>query len=235
MKKTNRNLMLCAMIFVVSLVVANMVTAKTFTTGIPLFGHDIILPGAVFCYALTFLMTDVVGEIWGKREAQTVVLCGFVCQVFALILVLFTQTLPAVNPDMQHAYDMLLGQNAVFVLGSMTAYLLSQSWDVVIFHKLRNHFVSNTGEGVAKRWIWNNASTMTSQIIDTAVFIIISFGFGMGWIFHLETLPQLGGMIVGQYLLKFVLATLDTPVFYFLTRRSHAGLQVGKQVSVLDA
>ena len=48
MKKTNRNLMLCAMIFVVSLVVANMVAAKTFTTGIPLFGHDIILPGAVF-------------------------------------------------------------------------------------------------------------------------------------------------------------------------------------------
>ena len=117
----------------------------------------------------------------------------------------------------------------------MTAYLLSQSWDVLIFHKLRNHFVSSTGEGVAKRWIWNNASTMTSQIIDTAVFIVISFGFGMGWIFQLETLPQLGGMIVGQYLLKFVLAALDTPVFYFLTRRNHAGLQVGKQASVLDA
>ena len=70
MKKTTNNLILCNMLFAVSLVIANVVTAKTIETGIPLFGGTIQLPGAAVCYAITFLMTDVIGEIWGKKEAN---------------------------------------------------------------------------------------------------------------------------------------------------------------------
>ena len=91
MKRTTRNLMLCGMVFAVSLVISNVVTAKTIATGIPLFGSTIALPGAAVCYAITFLMTDVVGEIWGRKEARDVVLCGFVCQVLATLLILLTQ------------------------------------------------------------------------------------------------------------------------------------------------
>ncbi len=222
MKKTNENLMLCAMVFAVALVISNVVTAKTIATGIPLFGSTIALPGAAVCYAITFLMTDVVGEIWGRKEAQTIVCFGFACQILATCLILLTQVLPATSAEMQVAYDMLLGQNAIFVVGSMTAYLLSQSWDVYVFHKIRNHFIEKGPQGVRKRWIWNNASTMTSQIIDTVVFIGISFGLGFGWLFSAETLPQLGAMMVGQYFLKFLLAALDTPIFYVLTRKHHA-------------
>ncbi len=236
MKRTNRNLMLCAMVFAVSLVVSNMVTAKTVQTGIPLFGSTIAVPGAALCYAITYLMTDVIGEIWGRKEAQTIVWGGFACQLIALVLILITQALPAVNPDMQSAYDMLLGQNAVFVVGSMTAYLLSQSWDVQVFHRLRNRFmVKDEATAPKKRWIWNNASTMTSQIIDTVVFIGISFGFGFGWLFDSAMLPTLGAMMVGQYILKFAMAALDTPLFYFLTRKSHAKVQIGNEASAFDA
>ncbi|MGI6215981.1 MAG: queuosine precursor transporter [Coriobacteriales bacterium] len=219
MKKTNRNLMLCAMVFSVVLVTSNVITAKTVQTGIPLFGSTISVPGAVLCYAITFLMTDVIGEIWGRKESQTVVLCGFICQIISTTLIVITQFLPATSSDMQAAYEMLLGQNVAFVIASMTAYLLSQSWDVFIFHKIRNRIIGNGGsEG--KRWIWNNASTMTSQIIDTFFFIGIGFGVGMGWLFDASMVPQLFAMMVGQYVVKLIIAALDTPFFYLMTRHA---------------
>ena len=217
MKKTNTNLMLCAMVFAVALVISNVITAKTVQTGIPLFGSTILVPSAVICYCVTFLMTDVIGEIWGREEARTVVLGGFACQVLATCLILVGQALPAADADMQAAYDMLLGQNAVFVVASMAGYLLSQSWDVFVFHKIRDRMLAG-GSTERSRWVWNNASTMTSQLIDTVVFIGIAFGLGFGWLFDPAAIGQLGAMMVGQYLCKLVLAAIDTPVFYFLTR-----------------
>ena len=219
MKKTNANLMICAMVFAVALVIANVVTAKTVQTGIPLFGSTILVPSAVVCYCVTFLITDVVGEIWGKAEARTIVIGGFFCQVIALCLILLAQALPAADANMQSAFDMLLGQNAVFVVASMAGYLLAQSWDVFVFHKIRDRVLANGGSA-RSRWIWNNASTMTSQLIDTVVFIGIAFGLGFGWFFDPAMTSTLAGMMVGQYLCKFALAALDTPVFYFLTRNA---------------
>ena len=225
MRKTNTNLMLCAMVFAVALVISNVVTAKTVQTGIPLFGSTILVPSAVICYCITFLMTDVVGEIWGRKEAQAVVFGGFFCQVLACVLILIAQALPAADADMQKSFDMLLGQNWVFVIASLTAYLCSQSWDVYVFHRLRNHFLAGKADAhgelprSGKRWIWNNASTMTSQVIDTVIFIGIAFGLGFGWFFDSAMWGTLAGMMVGQYLCKFVLALLDTPFFYLLTRR----------------
>lgn len=217
MKKNNWNLILLSMIFAVSLVISNVVTAKTIETGIKLIGGmTISIPGAALCYAITFLMTDVIGEIWGKKEANKVVLFGFICQTIATLLIIFTQILPATNPDMQNAYDMLLGQNIIFVVGSLVAYFISQSWDVYIFHKIRDKYIAKHGSTAGGRWIWNNASTMTSQILDTVIFIGISFGLGFGWLWNNPI--GLLNMFIGQYLVKFILAALDTPIFYLLTR-----------------
>ena len=207
------------MVFAVALVIANVVTAKTVQTGIPLFGSTILVPSAVVCYCITFLMTDIVGEIWGRKEARTIVIGGFACQVLALCLILVAQALPAADPAMQASFDMLLGQNGVFVIASMAGYLLAQSWDVFVFHKIRNRVLAQGGS-VRSRWIWNNASTMTSQLIDTVVFISIAFGIGFGWLFDPAMIGQLGAMMVGQYLCKLALAALDTPIFYFLTRNA---------------
>ncbi len=227
MKKTNRNLMLCGMIFAVALVVSNMIAAKTIQTGIPLFGSTIVVPSAVICYCITFLMTDVVGEIWGRAEAQQIVKWGFVCQIIACCLIALGQIMPAADQGMQVSYEMLLGQNVVFVIASLSGYVLSQSWDVYIFHKIRNYFLAHD-KGSSWRWVWNNASTMTSQIIDTVVYIGIAFGLGMGWLFDPTMMPTLAAMIVGQYICKFLLAALDTPFFYLMTRKEHAPRQVDK-------
>lgn len=76
MRRTEHNLSLLRMIFAVGLVISNVVTAKLIYTGISLFGTTITLPGAALCYAITFLMTDVIGELWGKGEANKTVLQG---------------------------------------------------------------------------------------------------------------------------------------------------------------
>ena len=120
--------------------------------------------------------------------------------------------------------------NWIFVIGSLVAYFASQSWDVWFFHKIRNKFDANP----KKRWIWNNASTMTSQIIDTVLFIGISFGLGFGWLFKSEMHLPLISMMIGQYALKFILAALDTPFFYLLTRRRKgANDHVGNQTEIV--
>lgn len=217
MKRTETNLSLLRMIFAVSLVISNVVTAKLIFTGLKIFGVAVTLPGAAVCYAITFLMTDVIGEIWGKREANKTVLLGFICQVIASLLILLTQHLPAADPAMQKAYTAILGQNYIFVIGSLVAYFASQSWDVWVFHKIREKHLAKSGTKKA-RWIWNNGSTMTSQIIDTVLFIGISFGIGFRWLFTREMLLPLAAMMIGQYLLKFCLAVIDTPFFYILTR-----------------
>lgn len=218
MRKNNKNLMLLSMLFAVALVIANVVTAKVIQTGIPLFNSTITLPGAALCYAITFLITDVVGEIWGKDEANKIVRFGFIAQIMATMLIVFTQFLPAVDSAMQESYNMLLGQNVVFVIGSLVAYLCSQTWDVWVFHKIREKFVTKTGNNKS-RWIWNNLSTMTSQIIDTVIFIGIAFGLGFGWLFDSSMWSTFGAMMIGQYLIKFIIALLDTPFFYLLTRK----------------
>lgn len=219
MKKTEHNLSLLRMIFAVSLVISNVVTAKLIFTGIMLFGVTITLPGAALCYAITFLMTDVIGEIWGKAEANKTVIQGFICQVIATLLIIFTQHLPAADQSVQEAYNTILGQNYIFVIGSLVAYFASQMWDVWVFHKIRDRYIQKHGNTNGGRWIWNNASTMTSQIIDTVLFIGISFGLGFGWLMDRNMWAMLGAMMIGQYCLKFILAAIDTPIFYLLTRK----------------
>ena len=73
---------------------------------------------------------------------------------------------------------------------------------------------------IKRSWLWNNGSTITSQIWDTVIYAVISFGFGLGWVHTHEGRMQLIGIIIGQYLLKACLALLDTPFFYFFTRNA---------------
>lgn len=218
MKKNNRNLAMLITFFVISIVIANVVGARTITTGLHIGNIELALSGGAITYAVTFLCTDIIGEIWGKGTAKNVVKYGFVGQVFATACIMITGALPATDVAMDSTYQTLLGQNWVFVIGSLCAYLVSQTWDVVIFHAIRDRYVAKRGSTKGGRWIWNNGSTLTSQIWDTVIYATISFGFGLGWLFTPDGRAQLLGIMIGQYLLKATLALLDTPFFYFFTR-----------------
>lgn len=216
MGKTDKNLRLLIIIFITSLIISNIVTGKLVATGIFLFNTQVILPGAMFCYALTFLITDVIGEIWGKAEANECVKLGFIAQLLALILILLTKYLPVYNPDVQNAYNIILGQNGIYVGASLLAYLIAQKWDVFVFHATRTFCIKKFGK-LKHKWIWNNLSTITSQFLDTIIFITLAFGLGYQWLFTNKIGLLL--MILGQYLFKCILAILDTPIFYFLTKK----------------
>lgn len=218
MKKTQNNLYLLYTIFCTVLVTANAISSKIFTTGIPLFGSTITLTVGAICYPVTFLVTDIIGEIWGAKEASDAVKYGFICQVISTIFVAVAKLLPAVDPEMQTSYVMLMSQNWVFVLASLSAFVVSQSWDVYIFHRIRTAYINKHGSRAGGRWIWNNASTMTSQLFDSVIYVIVAFGFGFGWLFDASMYGTMFAMIIGQYLVKFIIAFLDTPIFYLLTR-----------------
>ena len=98
----------------------------------------------------------------------------------------------------QAAFQTTLQLTERIVLGSLVAYVVSQNWDVRVFHKLKE---MTDGRHL---WLRNNVSTMTSQALDTVIFITIAF-YGV-----LPVVP----MIIGQYIVKLLIAALDTPFIY---------------------
>lgn len=208
MKKTETNLTILNCLFITSLLVANVVASKVVTF------WGLVVPAAIVAYPLTFLMTDVIGEIWGKEEANKTVKIGIVCQLASLLMIGIAILLPvAPFADNQAEFKSILGSSFRVVFASLIGYICSQSWDVWIFHKIRNAYIKKHGSTKGGRWIWNNASTMTSQIIDTAIFITIAF---------VGTVPNVFTMIASQYFIKLIYAALDTPFFYLLTNKKRS-------------
>lgn len=216
MKKTNKNLAGLIVVFVTSLLTANIISSNgMILTGVYIGSVQLLAPAAVLAYALTFLATDIIGQIWGKKEANFAVLMGLIAQVICSALIYLTPILFKrwfVGSDTYTALNSL----GWFTLGSLIAYMCSQTWDVYVFHKIKDWAKIKYGEEKynRQRWLWNNGSTMTSQIIDTVIFIGIGFGIGLGM-----RGGDLLGLMIGQYCIKWCLALLDTPIFYLLTRK----------------
>ena len=205
MKRNETNLILLNSVFVTSLVVSNILASKIVTF------WGLVIPSAIVAYPITFLMTDVIGENYGKEEANKTVKIGIICQIMSLILISLAILLPvAPFADNQLEFKSILGSSLRVVCASLISYVCSQSWDVWVFHKIRDMYISKHGSTDGGRWIWNNASTMTSQIIDTAIFITLAF-----W----GKVPNIFTMIVSQYVIKFIYALCDTPFFYIMTNK----------------
>jgi uncharacterized integral membrane protein (TIGR00697 family) len=201
MQKTDRNLLILNGLFITSLLIANVLSAKIVSF------WGMVIPAAIVAYPLTFLMTDLIGEIWGKEQANKAVKLGFICQIASLVMIGLAILLPvAPFADNQAQFKSIMGQSFRVVAASLVAYYCSQSWDVWIFHKIRSMSTKH-------KWIRNNVSTMTSQMIDTAIFITIAF---------IGVVPNIWTMIISQYIIKVVYAALDTIPFYLLTKGSEA-------------
>ena len=220
MKKTDKNLYLLYMILATGLVTANCIASKVFVMPFNLFSSAVTLTTGAICYPLTFLITDIIGELWGREKANIAVRWGFVCQLISTAIIIIARYLPATETVMQDSYVTLLGQNWVFVLASLTAYTVSQHWDVWVFHNIRDSYIKKHGSTKGGKWIWNNASTCTSQMLDSVIYVVIAFGFGFGWLLDSNMHGVMINMIIGQVLVKVVIALLDTPIFYLCTRGS---------------
>lgn len=187
--------------FVAALIAANVVSGKIVTLG------GLFVPAGVLAYSITFAMTDVLCEVWGRNATQVVVRTGFAVQLLVWVLIALAIRVPAAPfwPH-QEAYASVLGSTNRIIAASLIAYLISQSFDVWVFNRIKR------ASGGRHLWLRNNASTVLSQTLDTVVFITLAFGGQM------DLMPLIGGQLV----VKWIIALLDTPVVYglvYLVRR----------------
>ena len=168
-----------------------------------IFGFETTI-GVIF-YSSIFLATDILSENYGRAEANKAVRMGFIVSLIVLIMLslsmLYTPTDRQFSIDIHNAFDTILNFTPRFVLGSLFAYIISQSFDVWAFHKIK----SFTGE----KWLWlrNNGSTICSQIVDTTIFSFIVW-----WgVVDLATALKLGAAKFG---FKVVIAAIDTVFLY---------------------
>lgn len=201
MKKTNINLIVLNSIFVLGLLLSNLFGGKL------IFIHGMTVAGAVLTYPFTFLTTDIIGELWGKKEANQCVIVGVFIQIAFLLLGFLSLMIPPAEQsiELQRALELILNQGLRMTCASIGAFLCSQFLDVAIFHKLKD--LCNGKH----KWLRNNVGTMTSQLIDTAIFTTIAF-YGV--------VPNILIMVINQYIVKWFLALFDTPFFYFFTRKT---------------
>ncbi|WP_255151615.1 queuosine precursor transporter [Halorarius halobius] len=207
-------------LFVTALVTSQLTAAKLLgfqlPFSVPVAGATLILPGAALAYAVTFFASDCYAELYGKRAAQRMVNVAFFMNFVMLALVYSTVVAPAapINSVPASAYESVLLQSVNIVGASLLAYLVSQNWDVVVFHRIREM------TGKEKLWLRNVGSTATSQAVDTVIFVGVAFyvlpAVGLNPGLGLE-LPAITALMVGQYLLKLGVAVVDTPFVYAVT------------------
>jgi uncharacterized integral membrane protein (TIGR00697 family) len=152
-------------------------------------------------YAAIFLATDIISEHWGKKAARRVVWMGFSAQIVFLVfsqLILRVEVLPF-SEGVNEALQTLFAFTPRIVLGSMVAYVISQHYDVWVFHLLKKVF---RGRHI---WFRNNVSTITSQLLDTTIFVVIAF---------VGVVPNFVSLLIGVWVLKIFVALIDTPFIY---------------------
>jgi uncharacterized integral membrane protein (TIGR00697 family) len=206
-------------LFVTALVTAQLTASKVLAVPlpveVPLVGATAFLPGAALAYALTFFASDCYAELYGRRAAQVLVNVGFAMNFVLLALVWSTILAPAAPTSVDPGqFATVLGASTNIVVGSLLAYVVSQNWDVLVFHALR--------ERTEGRYLWlrNIASTATSQAIDTVIFVSVAFLVAPALLGTGQPLPTpvVVSLVAGQYLLKLLIALADTPFVYAVVR-----------------
>lgn len=178
------------------IVVANAVANKIIVIG------PLTMTASVVAYSMIFLVSDLIAEVWGKKMAHRAIWSGFYGVV---ILVVVSQVALHWAPAgfavaTSESFNDVFGTTLRVAIGSMLAYLVSQHYDVFAYLRLKEL------SGNKFLWLRNNLSTISSQFISTVIFITIAF-YGV-----LPLIP----LIIGQWLVKSMIAIIDTPFLYLM-------------------
>lgn len=183
-------------IITADIIVCNIQVLKT----IELFGFVATLGNIL--YGSIFLATDLLSEVYGKKEARKGVWLGFFALIFMTIsMQLALQFKPHSSDFSQNALQTIFGFLPRITFASLVAYLVSQNHDIWAFHfwkdKTRGKFL----------WLRNNASTWVSQAIDSVVFVMLAF-------YGVFEKPVLISILLTTYAVKILIAIFDTPIVY---------------------
>ena len=199
-----------AALFITSLVVSNLIFQKFFywyPFDGKIFGSRLFeLSVGILPYPITFLITDLISEIYGKIAANRVVTAGIFASFFSMGILLIADYVPAMesSPVDNATFTQVFSLSPLAVLASMIAYLLAQFVDIRIYHfwkKLTN------GKML---WLRNNFSTFASQFLDTfSVVCLLSVLGVLPW-------DLFFGLVLSGFIFKVIVALLDTPLLYLL-------------------
>ena len=147
--------------FITSLIVSNLIFQKFFQ--LTILGIQFELSVGILFYPITFLITDLVSEIYGPKKANHMVMTGVVSSIFCLAIVSISNYLNATDwsPVNNQTFNLVFGNTTLAVGASMLAYLCAQFIDIKIYHFWKKLTKGN------HLWLRNNFSTICSQSIDT--------------------------------------------------------------------
>ena len=200
--------LLLAGLFITSLVLSNLIFQKFFywyPLDIKVFGNSLFeLSVGILPYPITFLITDLISEIYGKKRANQVVITGIFASFFSMGILVIANEVPAIenSPIDDKTFNQVFALSPIAALASMISYLLAQFVDIRIYH-----FWKNLTQG-KMLWLRNNFSTFSSQLIDTTLVV------GLLSIFGVLEWKLFWGLVISGFLFKIIVAALDTPLLY---------------------
>ncbi|WP_034447921.1 queuosine precursor transporter [Butyrivibrio sp. AE2032] len=200
-KKVSRLFMCIGIIFVTCLLLSNLVAGKMWAVT-----ENITLPAAVILFPLTYIIGDVFTEVYGFRNARTIIWLGFGCSFFAVMIYLITIALP--HPgywENQEAFATVLGTTPRVAAASFAGYLFGEFSNSIVLSKLK---VATKGKNL---WIRTILSTVIGEGLDSVIFITIAFWGTMDNSVVLQ-------MILFQYLFKVSYEVIFTPVTYLVVK-----------------
>lgn len=208
-------------LFIAALITCNLIANKFIS--IDLGFKTFVISAGVLPYPLTFLITDILSELYGQKRTTHVVLSGLFASIFVLFILWLGAQFPAIegSPIDDETFNQVF-QNAWRVIAaSMMAYIVAQLIDVRLFH-----FWKRVTKG-EMLWVRNNFSTVISQFIDTTLVVVILF-------FGVESWSTMGSYISDGWLFKVIFAALDTFMIYgFMAwARSYFGIKKGEEIQL---
>ena len=206
-------------LFITALITCNLIANKF--VSIDLGFKVFVISAGVLPYPITFLITDILSELYGQKRTTQVVLAGLVASVFVLFILWLGAQFPSIDGSIvDDAMYNAVFQNAWRVIAaSMLAYLFAQLIDVRLFH-----FWKKLTKG-KKLWVRNNFSTILSQGVDTTMVVVVLFAGVENW-------STMGGYIADGWLFKIIFAAFDTIIIYLIMfwARRYFKLSVGEEI-----
>jgi len=222
--------LILAALFIASLVASNLIFQKFFywypfhieILDVKLFEVSVgLLP-----YPITFLITDILSEIYGKKKASQVVIAGIFASLFSLLIIYvgkYTSATPW-SPVDDKTFNLVFGAAPLAVLASMLAYLFAQFVDIRVYHFWKKY---TKGKHL---WLRNNFSTFSSQFTDTLTVLVLLCSFGIiPW-------EKFTGLLISGVIFKILIALIDTPLLYIFVFffRKKFNLAVGEEIKLFE-
>ena len=228
-KKSENLYIVLTAIFIASLVSCNLIFQKFFEIEIwlPFIGaYKFEQSVGLLAYPITFIVTDIVSEIYGRKKANQVVTAGLFASLFMLVIVSISDYVSAAqwSPVSKNEFHKVFGLSGAAVFASMMAYLVAQYIDVRAFH-----FWKRLTNG-KHLWLRNNASTIFSQFIDTCAVLLLLCSLNViGW-------DKFTILLINGFLFKVFFAAFDTPIVYGLTYiiRKRLNLNFGEEIGEIN-